>query len=152
PRPGASGTGSLRAGRVSFSLGGEKELARRNLSRADWTMSMARKAFLSALFKSLELNGVPYCVLRNYEAIYEDTGSDIDLAVEPEDIKRLTQSLEEAGRASGFSFVQRAWYINYSFVYRHETAGFLRIDFETEVRWRIFPVLTAKSVIGLRRR
>jgi thymidylate kinase len=115
-------------------------------------MKVYRSKFLSALFQALERDAVPYCVLRNYDNIYEDTSSDIDLAVEPEDIARLSNSLAEAAKSSGFRFVHRARYINYSFVYWHEAAGFIRVDFETEVRWRIFPVLTAKSVIGLRRK
>src|SRR3954465_8342687 len=115
-------------------------------------MKTARKAFLGALFQTLEREKLPYCVLRNYDRLYEPTSSDIDLAVEPEDIAQMTQGLEEAARATGFRFVHRARYINYSFVYWHPAAGFIRVDFETEVRWRIFPVLTAKAVIGLRRR
>src|SRR6266404_4501433 len=115
-------------------------------------MITARRKFLTALFQSLEGENVPYCVLRNYEKIYDDESSDVDLAVEPEDVKRLSRSLEEAAEASGFRFVHRARYINHSFVYWHPMEGFIRLDFETEIRWRIFPVLTAKSVIGLRRR
>src|SRR6266478_551343 len=115
-------------------------------------MKTARRTFLTALFQALEREGVPYCVLRNYEEIYDDASSDVDLAVEPEDIERLTNSLEEAAKASDYRFVHRARYINHSFVYWHPTEGFIRVDFETEVRWRIFLVLTAKSVIGLRRK
>jgi len=115
-------------------------------------MKTARRTFLTALFQALEREGVPYCVLRNYEEIYDDASSDVDLAVEPEDIERLTDSLEEAAKASDYRFVHRARYINHSFVYWHPTEGFIRVDFETEVRWRIFLVLTAKSVIGLRRK
>lgn len=115
-------------------------------------MKTARRTFLTVLFQALEREGVPYCVLRNYEKIYDDASSDVDLAVEPEDTERLTKSLEEAAKASDYHFVHRARYINYSFVYWHSAEGFIRVDFETEVRWRVFPVLTAKSVIGLRRK
>ena len=79
-------------------------------------MKAARRAFLTTFFRILDRDGVPYCVLRNYDAIYEDTGSDIDLAVELEDLQRLIKGLEEAGQATDFHFIHRARYINYSFV------------------------------------
>ena len=111
-----------------------------------------RREFLMALFRLLEQRSVPYCVLRNYANIYEDTSSDIDLAVEPEHVLRLKDCLAEAALASNHHLVLRALFTNYSYVYWHPEGGFLRIDIETEVRWRIFPVLTAKSIVGLRRK
>ena len=111
-----------------------------------------RKEFLLTLFRLLEQKAVPYCVLRNYANIYEDNSSDIDLGVEPEQVLRLKDCLAEAARASNHHFVLRTQYINYSYVYWHPKGGFLRIDIETEVRWRIFPILTAKSIVGLRRK
>jgi len=91
-------------------------------------------------------------VLRNYENLFEDNSSDIDLAVQPEDVRGLQAGLAEAAAATGHRLVQRARYINYSHVYWHSEGGFVRVDFDTEFRWRIFPVLTAKSVITLRRK
>ena len=111
-----------------------------------------RREFLMALFRLLEQRSVPYCVLRNYADIYEDTSSDIDLAVEPEQVLRLKDCLAEAALASDHRLVLCAVYTNYSYVYWHQEGGFLRIDIETEIRWRIFPVLTAKSIVGLRRK
>ena len=112
----------------------------------------SRKEFLLALFRLLDQKAVPYCVLRNYANIYEDESSDIDLAIEPEHFLRLKECLAEAALASDHRLILRAQYTNYSFVYWHPEGGFLRIDIETEVRWRIFPVLTAKSIVGLRRK
>jgi thymidylate kinase len=115
-------------------------------------MTNPRKEFLSSLFRILDQKEIPYCVLRNYQNIYENTTSDIDLAVEPEQVLKVKQCLAEAAAASNHRFVLRARYVNYSYVYWHPAGGFIRIDLETEVRWRIFPVLTAKSIVGLRRR
>ena len=111
-----------------------------------------RKEFLLALFRILDQKAVPYCVLRNYANIYEDNSSDIDLGVEPEHVPRLKECLTEAALVSNNHLVLRTLYVNYSYVYWHPEGGFLRIDLETEVRWRIFPVLTAKSIVGLRRK
>jgi hypothetical protein len=111
-----------------------------------------REQFLLALFRSLDRKAVPYCVQRNYANLYEDTSSDIDVAVEPEHVLEFKGCLAEAAAASDHHLVLRARYVNYSYVYWHAEGGFVRIDVETEVRWRVFPVLTAKAVVGLRRR
>jgi hypothetical protein len=111
-----------------------------------------REQFLLALFRILDQKAVPYCVLRNYANIYENTSSDIDVAVEPEHVLRFEDCLAQAAAASNHHLVLRARYINYSFVYWHAEGGFVRVDIETEVRWHIFPVLTTKAIVGLRRR
>lgn len=111
-----------------------------------------RREFLTALFRILDERAVPYCVLRNYNNIYDDTSSDVDLAVESEHVLNLKACLGEAAVATNHHFVLRARYVNFSYVYWHPAGGFLRIDMETEVRWRVFPVLTAKSIVTLRRK
>src|ERR1041385_682078 len=111
----------------------------------------ARKEFLGILFDVLDRKAVQYCVLRNYKNIYADLSSDIDLIVEPEHLSRLKECLAEAASRSGHFLVHRARYVNFSFVYGHENGRLVRIDVETEVRWRFFPVLSAKAVLGLRR-
>ena len=112
----------------------------------------ARKEFLTILFDVLEREGVPYCVLRNYSNIYSDLSSDIDLIVEPGNLSRARDCLSEAASHSSHFLVHEARYVNFSFVYGHHNGRFVRIDVETEVRWRFFPVLTAKAVLGLRRK
>ena len=112
----------------------------------------ARREFLAALFRILERDSVPYCILRNYENIYEDASSDIDVAVEPKHVRRFRQALNDAAEFSGFSLIHQTRYINFSYVYWSPAGIFLRVDVETEVRWRIFPVLSAGAVVGLRRK
>jgi hypothetical protein len=112
----------------------------------------ARAQFLGILFEVLEREAVPYCILRNYKNIYEDASSDIDLIVEPEQLGRLRSCLAEAASRSGHFLVHQARYVNHSFVYGRPNGLFVRIDVETEVRWRFFPVLSAKAVLGLRRK
>jgi thymidylate kinase len=111
-----------------------------------------RKEFLLGLFRNLAERQVPYAVVRNYDDIFDNTSTDVDLAVEPEELNRLVQCLAETAVATGHVEVLRARYVNYSYVYFHTSGGFLRIDVETETRWRIFPVLSAKAIVGLRRK
>jgi thymidylate kinase len=111
-----------------------------------------RGRFLAALFQNLDERGVEYCVLRNYENLYDDNSSDVDLAIQPEDVSQLEGAMDKTAGASGHRLVQRTRYINHSRVYWHVEGGFLRLDYDAEFRWRIFPVLTAKSVVTLRRK
>src|SRR5206468_9805453 len=71
----------------------------------------------------------------------------IYLAVEPEELNHFIQCLAETALATGHVEVLRVRYVNYSYVYFHPSGGFLRIDVETETRWRIFPILSAKAIV-----
>jgi hypothetical protein len=112
----------------------------------------SRKTFLSSLFELLDANSVRYCIMRNYNDIFNNATSDIDFIVMAEDLTRFKETLHTAAARAGQRFVQRARYVNYSYVFWNAESGFLRIDFETEVRWRPFPILSAGSVTESRQR
>src|SRR5689334_4174781 len=111
-----------------------------------------RRRFLSALFQLLEQKHVPYCVLRNYEDVYEDASSDVDIAVAPSHLHAFKDCMDAAAIESDCALIHQARFTNHSFVYRHPHGQFVRVDVETEVRWRFFPVISAASVISLRRK
>ncbi len=112
----------------------------------------SRENFLTGLFRLLEANGVPYCVLRNYENIFADDSSDIDLILEKRDLARFRESLHAAAVASDHRFVHSARYSNHSYVFWSAQSEFIRIDFETEARWRVFPILSAQSVLEFKQK
>ncbi|MDB6123742.1 MAG: Thymidylate kinaselike protein [Pedosphaera sp.] len=104
------------------------------------------------MFSLLDANSIRYCILRNYDNIFDDATSDIDLLVAAEDLIRFKEALHLAAARANHRFVHRARYVNYSYVFWNTESSFLRIDFETEVRWRTFPILSADSIMGLRQR
>jgi thymidylate kinase len=112
----------------------------------------SRKKFVSELFSLLDAQAIRYCILRNYDNIFDDATTDIDLIVAPEDLIRFKQALHAAAASANHRFVHRARYVNYSYVFWNAESGFLRIDFETEVRWRTFQILSAASMMELRQR
>jgi thymidylate kinase len=75
----------------------------------------------------------------------------VDLLVHPQSGQDLERSLAEAGRASGYCLVQRTRHVSTSYVFWH-ASGFLRVDVQREVRWRVFPVLSADPVLNQRRK
>jgi thymidylate kinase len=115
-------------------------------------MTRPRQEFLSALFHILEQKAIRYCILRNYQNLYEDASSDVDMLVTPEDVRRTEDCLAEAAAASNHLFVQRGRFAVHSCLFWHPEGGLLRVDIQREVRWKIFPILTAEPILGLRRR
>jgi thymidylate kinase len=115
-------------------------------------MTSARREFLLALFRILHRRRVPYCVLRNYAQIYDDASSDVDLIVEQRNLGRAREALTDAAAESGHRLVHRTRYVNHSFVYWSEVGGFLRVDVDTEIRWRVFPILSAAEIVRHRRK
>jgi len=115
-------------------------------------MIPTRQEFLTTFFVSLEANGVRYCLMRNYDDLYADVATDVDILLSSYSLERFERCLHEAAAQSGFHFVHSARYVNYSRVFWHPRAGFIRIDFETDVRWRLFTVLNARELLDRRRR
>src|ERR1035441_7377446 len=115
-------------------------------------MTSPRKEFLAAMFRTLEQKAIRYCVLRNYQNIYEDASSDVDLLVAPADLRRTEDCLAVVAATSNHRFVQRGRFALHSCIFWHPEGGLLRIDIQREVRWQIFPVLTAQAILELRRK
>ncbi len=116
-------------------------------------MSNPRRNFLILFFSSLEASGVRYCVMRNYENVYEaDSATDLDMIVSEYSRSRFERCLSESAGKTGFRLVHTARYVNYSHVFWHPDSGFVRVDFETDVRWRLVTVLGAREVLDARLR
>jgi thymidylate kinase len=114
-------------------------------------MSNVRRNFLTRFFALLDENGVRYCMLRNYDNMYDgDSATDLDMIVSQYSLTWFERSLREAAEQTGFRLVHTARYVNYSHVFWHPQAGFVRVDFETDVRWRLFTVLEAREVLDAR--
>ena len=115
-------------------------------------MIESRRRFLTTFFAALEANGVRYCLLRNYENLYAAADTDVDMIVSEYSLERFEHCLREAAGQTDFHFVHSARYVNYSYVFWHRRAGFVRIDFETDVRWRFFTVMSAREILDRRQR
>ena len=111
-----------------------------------------RKRFLTRFFGLLEENGVRYCMLRNYDDLYGNASTDLDMIVSEHSLKCFEQCLRESAEETDFHFVHAARYVNFSWVFWNPLAGFIRVDYETDIRWRLFTVLTAREVLDRSRR
>ncbi len=111
-----------------------------------------RRALLTDLFRRLDERQLPWCVLRNYTDLLDDATSDVDLLTRPDRVMELLACCEAAARATGQQLVQRTRFVNHSLVFWDGREGFLRIDVDTEKRWRRFHLLTAAQILQRRRR
>lgn len=110
-----------------------------------------RRALLEELFRRLNAPPLPFCVLRNYERLFDDESSDVDLLTLPETAETVIGHCRAAGRATGFALVQRTRFVNHSLVFWNGGRSFVRIDIDTEKRWKRFHLLTAAQVLATRR-
>jgi hypothetical protein len=112
-----------------------------------------RKDFLTAFFRSLDAKEIRWCVLRNYEGLLDEGATaDVDLLVDETDLSAFNDCLQSAAAETGQRFVHHARYVNHSRVFWNEESRFTRIDFDTEIRWRLFPMLTARVILDARQK
>lgn len=111
-----------------------------------------RREFLCRLFQLLDAGGVPWCILRNYGELLTNSGTDLDLLVAPAARAQFETLLARAAGDTGYRLVQFVERACYSRVYRHPDAGFFRVDYYTELRWRVVPILPTEAVLAMRRR
>lgn len=110
-----------------------------------------RRALLEELFRRLNAQSLPYCVLRNYERLFDDSSSDVDLLTLPATADAVIECCRQAGEPLGWTLVQRTRFVNHSLVFWDGGRGFVRIDIDTEKRWKRFHLLTAAQVLATRR-
>jgi energy-coupling factor transporter ATP-binding protein EcfA2 len=111
-----------------------------------------RRELLTSLFQLLEQRQISYCVLRNYDRLLEEQPSDVDLLTLPAQANAVLAICQEAARQTGYLLVQQARFVNHSLVFWNEAASFVRIDVDTEKRWKRFHLLTAAQILATRRR
>lgn len=111
-----------------------------------------RRDLLVRLFQLLEERQIPYCVLRNYRQLFEDSSSDVDLLTLPGRAAEVIDCCRRAGAATGHALIQRTRFVNHSLVFWNGSDGLVRIDLDTEKRWQRFHLLTAAQVLAHRQK
>jgi thymidylate kinase len=144
-------------GRVEKRISGSSGWRATGLSRADAATLLGgpmnpRRDFVLRLFALLDAHGVPWCILRNYGEWLSNPDTDLDVLVAPEARGQFESLLARAAREAGFRLVQCVERACYSRTYRHPEAGFFRVDYYTELRWRVFPLVPAAQALAARRR
>jgi len=111
-----------------------------------------RTSFLTALFARFEECGVEFCISRNASETFANTGSDLDLVVRPVELRRAEAICREVGEEQGYRLALKTRFTNLCLLFWGAGGGFVRIDIEPGIRWRIFPVATAEDLLDGRLR
>jgi thymidylate kinase len=111
-----------------------------------------RREFLLRLFQILDERGVRFCVLRNFDEVFADTASDVDLLADDASVENVRRACHDAAAETSHRLVQQTRFVNHSWVFWDGASSFVRIDVDTEIRWRICHVLTAEEVLAERMR
>jgi hypothetical protein len=110
-------------------------------------MTGSREAFLRGAFARLHAASLPYCVSRNVADLYQSTTSDVDLVVLPDAKDRIERILTEEAAPHGYSLIARNEFTNRCLVYWAPGADFVRIDLDGELRWLVFEIADASTLL-----
>ncbi len=111
-----------------------------------------REDFLLRVFQRLDQRSVEYCVARNADTVFVDGPSDVDLLARARDVGSIREACEAVAAESSFVLAQATRFANHSWIFAHESGALVRIDVDTEVRWRWCHVLNAEEVLRERQR
>lgn len=111
-----------------------------------------RREVLLRLFQLLDERHIGYCVMRNYAELFESTTSDVDLLTLRSSAPDVIQCCKKAAELTGHKLVQQTRFVNHSLVFWNGADDFVRIDIDTEKRWRLFHLLTAAEILRERQR
>ena len=109
---------------------------------------MQRRDFMQRLFTLLDQEGVEYVVLRNFDAVFAESDSDVDILTR--DAARFYTIAARAAADTDHRPVQQTRFANHSRVYWNGARSFTRIDVDTSLRWRVFPAIDEGGAIARR--
>ncbi len=109
-----------------------------------------RRELLTHLFRLLDERQIPWCVLRNFDNLFDDPSSDVDLLTKPARVAAVIECCTEAAKLADQVLVQHTRFVNHSLVFWNRAECITRIDIDTENRWRRFHLLTAEQVLNSR--
>mgnify|MGYP001266337312 CR=1 FL=1 len=110
-------------------------------------------AFVTSLFAAFEESSIPYVVLRNYEGLPYRIEGDIDLLVGREHATFAERVIRRVAQENGLSLVNRAEFSPTCLHFADlDTLEQIQIDVFSALKWRVFEILDARSVLESRRR
>lgn len=100
------------------------------------------------IFASMRESRIDFLVLRNYEALPDVVGNDLDLLVRVSDRSRAEKAIVTAVLPHGYQLHDRREYSCVSlFLSKHESTDQLHVDVFTRLEWRGFRILSTKTVL-----
>jgi len=106
---------------------------------------------VTAVFRAWQRAGIPFLVLRNYQGLPQIISNDIDVLVEPADLRRAEASLLAVAGAAGFRLVNRGEFATLALYLAAESSNAqAHFDLFTDLKWRGFDFLDCRGFLGCR--
>jgi len=106
---------------------------------------------VTAVFRTWHSAAIPFLVLRNYENLPGSTTNDIDVLVEPGQLRRAEQTLVAAADSAGFRLHNRAEFAPVALYFSSRRSGAqVHFDLFTALKWRGFDFLCCEEFLGRR--
>lgn len=100
------------------------------------------------IFASMRESQIDFLVLRNYEALPDVVGNDLDLLVRASDRSRAEKAIVSAVLPHGYQLHDRREYSCVSlFLSQPDSTDQLHVDVFTRLEWRGFRILSTKTVL-----
>jgi len=116
-------------------------------------MAFRSDEWVPALFAAWEKAGIRYAVLRNYASLPEDTGNDLDLLVDPKQLRDAERILFRVMRDCGGAMHNRAEFSPVSLFFCDPRDGTqFHVDLFRDLKWRGFRLLRTEDVLSRVRR
>ena len=110
--------------------------------------------FLRDLFNKLNIEGVQYCVLRNYESLPDEIGHDVDLMVARKSVRDFEQVLVGVNLDLGWQLVRAArrfsFYSYYIIHKNNDGFSLVPIDVWAAIHWRAVTTAYESAVLEAR--
>jgi thymidylate kinase len=106
---------------------------------------------VTAVFRAWQRAGVDYLVLRNYECLPHSTTNDIDVLVDPCQLRQAEQALLGAAAETGFRLLNRVEFATLAFFFSsRQSNAQTHFDLFTALKWRGFEFVACQEFLGRR--
>lgn len=106
---------------------------------------------VAAVFRAWQQAGINWLILRNYEGLPDFTTNDIDVLVEPGQLRRAEQALLEAASQAGFRLHNRVKFATLAlFLSSRQSNAQAHFDLFTALKWRGFEFLACQEFLQRR--
>ena len=106
---------------------------------------------VTAVFRAWQQAGINWLVLRNYESLPHSTTNDIDVLVDPQQLRQAEQALLGAAAESGFRLHNRVEFATLAFfLSSRQSNAQAHFDLFTTLKWRGFEFVACQEFLARR--
>ena len=110
--------------------------------------------FIKNLFDEFDIHHINYCILRGYEGLPKETGTDIDVFLEKKE--NIIKNIKKIINRLNWKYKLRNNFDDFSTLICYKSFNdnilVLQLDFWTSLNWRGIPYCNSKEILGTKRK